>query len=189
MNIMTLVGKKLEKQTTVFLSILIVTFLAASNVLSADYDNNISYRNGEKMKLQSKIGVVVELSGNGADFEVVDMVGNGETAFKVNRVADGLKSLEVGGESVSNLVVEIAEDVYRRSGGGGIDARLVALEGEVARLTATITNLQRSVATIQERIDTPPTVGNVGARQRYPWNGLVDITFTIADAGNDGNGE
>ena len=185
----TLFGKKAGTRASISLSVMTAALLAAANAFSADHDNNIVYRDGETMKIQSRIGIEVELLGNGAGFEVVDKVGNGGTAFKVNRVADGLKSLEVGGESVSNLVVEIAEDVCRRRIGGDIDARLGALEAEVARLTATIANLQRSVATIQERIDTAPTVGNVGARQRYPWNGLVDITFTIAEAGDDGNGE
>ena len=126
--------------------------LLAMNAFSADYDNNITYRNGEPLKIQSKIDVRVELLGNDADFEVVDMVGNGETAFKVNRVADGLKTLEVGGESVSNLVVNIAEDVCSRRCGGSLGARLDALEAEVRRLSTIVSNLQQTATNLQQSV-------------------------------------
>ena len=162
--------------------------LFATKAFSADYDNNIIYRNGEPLKIQSKIDVRVELLGNDADFEVVDMVGNGETAFKVNRVADGLKTLEVGGESVSNLVVNIAEDVCSRRCGGDANARLSALESEVARLSSEITNLLNVVVLLQNRVNAVPNVSHVEARQRYPWNGLVDVTFTITETDVAGGG-
>ena len=124
--------------------------LAAARAFSADHDNNIVYRDGETMKIQSTIGVEVELLGNGAGFEVVDKVGNGGTAFKVNRVADGLKSLEVGGESVSNLVVEIAEDVCRRRNLDSIVARLETVEVQVRNLSALASNLQETVTALQQ---------------------------------------
>ena len=90
----------------------------------ADYDNNIIFRNGQPMEIQSKIGVKVELQGDNSDFEVVNTLDESKgSPLKVKRTVDGLRTLEIGRVSVSNLV----EDLIKNSIG---DSDFVKLAGD-----------------------------------------------------------
>ena len=127
--------------------------LAALLGFSAEYDNNIIYRNGEKMRIISKIGVNVLLQGANADFEIYNTYAGSNLVFKVDKRAVGLDVLEVKGESVSNLVAQIAEEMARRHCATVCQARMAALEASLAILTQKVAELQVTVAALQERVN------------------------------------
>jgi hypothetical protein len=88
--------------------LIFAVLLAATSVIAADHDNNIIYKDGETLKIQSKIGVDVQLAGENTEFSVTDKDGSTKV-FSIDKKSVGLDRITVDGASASNLVEDIVK--------------------------------------------------------------------------------
>lgn len=117
--------------------LIFAVLLAATSVIAADHDNNIIYKDGETLKIQSKIGVDVQLIGENTEFSVTDKDGSTKV-FSIDKKSAGLDRITVDGASASNLV----EDIVKAYQDPTLAARMTAAENNIERIDGELEELR-----------------------------------------------
>lgn len=120
--------------------VLFAVLFAATSVIAAEHDNNIIYKDGETLKIQSKIGIEAQLIGDGTEFTVIDKDSDAKI-LEVGKFETGLNRIKLDGNSASNLVVDI------------VDSRVGPLEQRVAAVEEAIPPLDNRVTQVEEAIE------------------------------------
>lgn len=157
--------------------VLFAILFAATSVLAVEHDNNIIYKDGENLKIQSKIGVDVQLTGENTEFKVSDM-DSSESVFSIGKNGTGLSRLTLDGETASNLVASmIAAHVDPT-----ISERLRIIENAIEKLNNDVEELKPLK---QFSVDYSIFKSITDSRLSYLYN---DLGHTVIDnAGLDTN--
>ncbi len=159
--------------------VLFAVLLAASSTIAAEHDNNIIYKDGETLKIQSKIGVEAQLTGDATEFSVVDKDSDTKI-LEVGKFEPGLNRIKLDGNSASNLVVDIVDSKV-----GSLEQRVVAVEEAIQPLDNRITRIEDDIEDLlglkQFAVDYSYFKSITDSRLGFLYN---DLGHTVV--GNDG---